>query len=523
MDVILRRLAGVLQYLKYNTPKHIHTELSALQYGDNIPVSLEEAEAKLREILHNDESLILRPLRIKAFNHRALIIYINGLTDKKSIEVNVLRPLMTEEPPEDFSYCTNKEIINSLINEYIQSLDCIVEASLNAMIEKLMEGATIILLEGEATAIIVNSIEWTTRGVTEPETEAVIRGPREGFTEDILTNITLLRRKIKSPKLTFESTSLGTYSKTCVTICYLDGIADTEIIKELKKRLAAIKIDTILESGYIEQFIEDYPLSPFPSIGNTEKPDVVIGKLMEGRIAVLCDGTPFVLLVPRLFVENIQVSEDYYTRSLYATTLRFLRVFALFISTTLPALYVSIQTFHHEIVPFRLFIALTAAREGIPFTSVVEALMMVCIFELLKEAGLRMPKAVGQAISIVGAIVLGQATVEAGIASPLMVIVIALTAISSFIIPALDGTIFFLRIAYLIAGSIMGFYGITLAIVVTLIHMCNIKSFGIHYLSAMIPIPQSGLKDSYIRAPLWSLFFDNTSVSSSGDENPTND
>ncbi len=520
---MLRRLMGVLQYLKYNTAKHLHTDLSVLQYGDNIPVLLEEAEARLKEILHNDEAVIFRPLRIKAFNHNALIVYINGLTDKRAIELNVLQPLMTIEPQQDFSYITNKEVIDSIIKEHIQSVDCISEASLNAMIEKLLEGATILLLEGEASAIIINSIEWNGRSVSEPETEAVIRGPREGFTEDLLTNITMLRRKIKSPKLTFESTSLGTYSRTSVSICYIDGVADVEIIKELKKRLASIKIDTVLESGYIEQFIEDYPLSPFPSVGNTEKPDVVIGKLMEGRIAVLCDGTPFALLVPRLFVENIQVSEDYYTRTIYATTLRLLRLFALFISTTLPALYVSVQTFHHEIVPFKLFIALTAAREGIPFASVVEALVMVCIFELIKEAGLRMPKPVGQAISVVGAIVLGQATVEAGIASPLMVIVIALTAISSFIIPALDGTIFLLRIVYLLAGSIMGFYGITLAIVVTLIHMCNIKSFGVNYLSAMLPIPQSGLKDSYIRAPLWSLFFDNTRIDSSSDENPTND
>ena len=519
---MFRQLMGMLQYLKYKPKKHIHTDISTLQYGDNVPVSLTDVEAKVKEILNNDDSLVIRPLTIKSLKHKALIVYINGLTDKKSIELNVLKPLMSDYSFETNSrYSSNKAIIDKLIKEYIQTLDCTTEESLDVIVEGLLGGTTVLFLEGESSAILLNSKKWSTRGVTEPDTEAVIRGPREGFNEDILTNITMLRRKVKSAKLKFESITLGVYSKTAVTICYFDGIADPNIIKELKKRIEGVKIDVILESGYIEQFIEDHPLSPFPTVSNSEKPDVVIGKLMEGRIAVLCDGTPFALLVPRIFVENLQVSEDYYTRPLYASILRVLRLGALFITTTLPALYVAIQTFHHEIIPFRLFVALTGVREGIPFPSVVEALIMVIIFELIKEAGLRMPKPVGQAVSIVGAIVLGQATVEAGIASPLMVIVIALTAISGFIVPALDGTIFFLRIVFLISGSIIGFYGLIFSMVTMFIHMCNMKSFGVEYLSPLAPLSANGLKDLYMRPPLWSLLFDSTGMKSYKDDNPS--
>lgn len=518
---MFNRLMSMLHYFKYKPRKRVHSDLSIIQHDDKIPLLLSEIDTIIKEIFSNDNSLVLRPIKIKDLKKKGLIVFIQGLVDTKTIELNVVKPLMTEVLSESIKYLTSKHITEKLIKEYIQTLDCSITTSLNSAVDSLLSGTTILFIEGEDTAIQLNSKKWETRGITEPQTETVIRGPREGFNEDLHTNITLIRRKVKSPKLKFEAITLGQYSKTSIAICYLEGIADNSIIRELKRRIEAIQIDAVLESGYIEQFIEDHPLSPFPSIGNSEKPDVVIGKLMEGRVAVLCDGTPFVLMVPRLFIENIQVSEDYYTRPLYATVLRFLRVLALLITTTLPALYVSVKAFHHEIIPFRLFIALTAAREEVPMPSVLEALMMVTIFELINEAGLRMPKSVGQAISIVGAIVLGQATVEAGIASPLMVIVIALTAITSFVIPSLHGTFLFLRVYFLIAGSIIGFYGIIFAMISVFIHMCNMKSFGIEYLSPVAPLTLGGLQDTFIRPPLWRLFFDSTSVNTFTDENPT--
>ncbi|SCY32112.1 spore germination protein [Alkaliphilus peptidifermentans] len=519
---MLRRIMGLLQYFKYKPKRHIHSDTSVLQYGDAIPTTLKELISKLKLIMNNDGDLVIRSFKLSAINcSEGILVYINGLTDKKSIELNVLKPLMAEAQENKMKYLkNNRKVIDIIINEIIQSLNCSTENSLDKIIEKLLGGSTILFLQDEKTAIIIDAKKWDTRGVNEPDTESVVRGPREGFNEDLITNITLIRRKVKSAKLKFEETKLGRFSKTRIVICYFEGIADKYIINELKGRLERIEIDAILESGYIEQFIEDHPLSPFPTVSNSEKPDVVVGKLLEGRVAVLCDGTPFVLLVPRVFIENLQVSEDYYTRPLYATILRILRLLALFITTTLPALYVAVQTFHHEIIPFRLFIAITAVREGIPMPTFFEALMMVIIFELIKEAGLRMPKPVGQAVSIVGAIVLGQATVEAGIASPLMVIVIALTAITGFIVPPLDGTVFFLRICLLIAGSILGFYGIIFALVVIFIHMCNMKSFGVEFLSPLAPI-SDGLKDTYIRPPLWSLLFDNTKFRALEDHNPT--
>jgi spore germination protein KA len=516
---MFRKIIGMLKYLKYKPQGHLTS--SKGPNVTSIPRSLRGVECWLKEVLNKDPNLVIRSFKIKALGNKGgLIAYINGLTDLKSVEENVLRPLMTHLDLQDTKEFAGNRSVELILSQIIQSLNCSVESSMDNIIQNLLSGSTLLFIENTPNAIIINSRKWDTRGIVEPDTESVVRGPREGFNEDLATNLTLLRRKVKSPKLRFEKTTLGTYSRTGVVICYFEGIADKNIIKELKKRLEGIHIDAILESGYIEQFIEDHPLSPFPTVTNSEKPDIVIAKLMEGRIAVLCDGTPFVLVVPRLFIESLQTSEDYYTRPLYATVLRLLRVLALLITTTLPALYVAAQTFHHEIIPFRLFISLTAVREGIPMPSALEALMMVIIFELIKEAGIRMPRSVGQAVSIVGAIVLGQATVEAGIASPLMIIVIALTAISGYIVPPLDGTIFILRVYFLIAGSIIGFYGIAFAGAVMFIHMCNMKSFGVEYLSPMAPL-SSGLKDTYVRPPLWSLFFDNSAMKAYKDQNPT--
>jgi len=387
----------------------------------------------------------------------------------------------------------------------ITSVNSFSEESLNTIVENLLKGAAVIFIENALSAIVIPSKGWETRGIVEPSGETVTRGPREGFNEDIETNITLIRRKIKSHKLKFEFTTKGAYSKTDIALCYIEGIANPETINELKNRIEGINLDAILESGYIEQFISDQPLSPFPTVGYTEKPDVVVGKMLEGRIAILCDGTPFVLTAPNILVEYLQTSEDYYIHWSLASTLRILRFFALILTVTLPGVYIAIQTFHHEIIPYELYLSMASARDPIPVSSFAEAFMMIVLFELIREAGTRMPKPIGQVVSIVGAIVLGQAIVEAGVASPLMVIVIALTAITGFIIPSLYNPIFLSRLFLLILANIIGLYGILFGIVIIFIHLCNIRSFGVNYLSPFAPAVLDDLKDTYIRAPLWTI------------------
>ncbi|AOY78204.1 hypothetical protein BJL90_02340 [Clostridium formicaceticum] len=468
---------------------------------------MEGIENRLKEFFYNNEGLVIRPFKIKTYrNHKAFIAYIDGLVHMNSIEINVLKPLMKEDITQQLHYITSKTIADTLIAQVITSVNSFTVKMLDEAVFQLLKGSAIVFIEDSPTAIVVPSQNWETRSVAEPSAEAVVRGPREGFNEDLYTNITLIRRKVKNTKLKFEFITRGIYSNTELAICYIEGLADEKILKELKERIERMNIDAVLESGYIEEFIEDQPLSPFPTIGNTEKPDVVVGKILEGRIAILCDGTPFALTIPHLFIEHLQTGEDYYTRWTYASILRILRFFALFITTTLPAVYVAVQTFHQEIIPFKLFLSVASARDGIPFSSFTEAVMMIIIFELIKEAGIRMPKPVGEAISIVGAIVLGQATVEAGIASPLMVIVVALTAIAGFVVPALDEAILLSRVLLLVFASIVGFYGIVFGITMIFIYLCNLRSFGMEYLYALTPTYYKNFQDAYIRAPLWSIF-----------------
>ncbi len=504
---MFKKLMGLFHYLKYHS--HVSGGNIAPKFAkDKIPNNLTVIKQQIKEIIGESNDIVIRSLTIHAPTpEKILVVFINGLNDYRNVEYNVLKPILTHHYSKNLD---NKNLLKYLTDEVIVSLHSSMVYSFNTAVESIMGGRCVIFFEGIDGAICTGSTGWETRGIIEPQTEASIRGPREGFNEDILTNITLIRRKIKNPKLKFENITLGNISQTEIALCYIDGIVDPNILRELKKRINKIHIDSILESGYIEQFVEDNPFSPFPTVGSTERPDVVVGKILEGRVAILCDGTPFVLTVPRIFMENFQVSEDYYRLSMFSSIIRIIRLLALIVSTALPAIYVAVQTYHHEIIPFKLFLTVAGAREGIPISSFSEALMMLFIFELLKEAGIRMPRPAGQTVTIVGAIVIGQATVSAGIASPLMVIVIALTAISGFITPELDFTVFFLRILLLAAGNILGFYGIAMATGVVVIHMCNIKSFGIEYLYPFGPTSVQELKDSFVRFPLWSLFFDNT-------------
>jgi len=271
-----------------------------------------------------------------------------------------------------------------------------------------------------------------------------------------------LRRKIKNTQLKFEKITVGKQTKTDICIVYINGIANEKIVQEVKDRITRIETDSILESGYIEAFIEDAPYSLFPTVGNSEKPDIVSAKLLEGRIAVLTDGTPFVLTLPYLFIEAFQNSEDYYSRPYLATFIRWLRWLAFFISTFLPALYVAITTYHHELLPTSLLISIASANEGSPFPTIVEALLMLVAYEILREAGLRLPKAVGQAVSIVGALVIGDAAVSAGLVGAPMVVVVALTGICSFVVPTLTDVTTVTRFVLLILSGFAGMYGVIL-------------------------------------------------------------
>lgn len=317
----------------------------------------------------------------------------------------------------------------------------------------------------------------------------------------------MLRKKIKSNNLVFEDYTVGKQTNTTISIAYINGIVNEDVLNEVRKRINSIDTDAILESGYIEQYIEDNKASMLPTIGNTQKPDVAAGKILEGRVAIFCDGSPHVLTVPKLFLENIQTSEDYYIRPHFASFLRTIRMFSLFLAIVLPGFYVALQTFHQEMIPTVLLVSMAEAREGVPFPAAIEAFLMIIMLELIKESGVRLPRAVGSAVSIVGALVLGQAAVQAGIVSAPMVIVIAVTAIAEFTVPPLTELLILYRLIILFLGAFAGLYGVTCGLVALIVQGLSLNSFGVSYGYPISPIDKTGLKDFVIRFPLWSFIF----------------
>lgn len=457
----------------------------------------------LSNVLGSSKDLIMRKFNFGCNKQTSgALVYISGLVNVNIINNNIMKPLMY-----DTCLISNKE------NSDMSSIDIIQEnllsvsnvqkiTSLDDLLRSLLSGSTILLVSGSKEALRIDVQKWECRNIETPETENVVRGPREGFTETLSINTTLLRRKIRHPDLRFETFTIGEKTGTDVCIAYIRGIANPKLILEIKKRLNSVQTDAILESGYIEAFIEDAPYSIFPTVGNSEKPDNVAAKILEGRAAIFVDGTPFVLTAPLLFIENFQSSEDYYSRPFFASTIRIIRFAAYFITILAPAVYVALTTFHQELIPTLLLFTMTAGHEGVPFPAVVEAAIMIITFEILREAGVRLPRPVGSAISIVGALVIGESAVSAGLITPFMIIVVAFTAICSFIVPAQTDSASILRYFLLILSGFMGGFGIFMGMLVILIHLASLRSFGIPYFSPIAPYISKDIKDSFIRQPL---------------------
>ncbi|MFC0270607.1 spore germination protein [Metabacillus herbersteinensis] len=346
------------------------------------------------------------------------------------------------------------------------------------------------------------------RSVGEPTTERTARGPQDGFVEDIDINLALIRKRIKTPSLKVESLKIGKQTKTEVALIYIKGIANDEIVKELNSRLAKIQIDGILDSHYLESMIDDNRLSPFPTVYSTERPDRICASLLDGKVAIITDGTPYALTAPTLFVEFLHSSDDYYNSSIVATTIRWVRFLGLFITLILPAFFVAMTTFHQDLLQTPLLIRLAAGREGLPYPVLVEAIFMVITYELVREAGLRMPKTFGNAaITIFGLVLIGQAAVQAGIIGPVMTVVISVTALTSFILPnyAFYQIIRLCGFPLLLLAGLFGFMGILVGLMFGLTHLVSLRSFGVPYFSPVSPAIKEGWKDVFIRAPWWAM------------------
>jgi spore germination protein KA len=459
---------------------------------------------KIREELGHSTDLIVREFESDGErNIRFAAVYIDGLVDNNMVGDFIMKSLMLESRDDRQAVSPFDRVQeNGLAVGEVK-----ITRDWNGLILSILCGETVILMDGWDEAISCGTKGGETRPIDEPTSQVVIRGPRDSFTESIRTNTALVRRRIKSPNLWLETMRIGEVTQTDVSLMYIKGIVDEKLVREVKNRLERIQIDSILESGYIEEMIRDSALSPFPTLYMTERPDVIAGNLLEGRVAILVDGTPFALVVPALLNQFFQTTEDYYQNYWISGFLRFVRYGAFLLSLLTPSLYIAATTFHPAMIPTTFLITLVAQREGIPFPAFVEALIMELMFEILREAGIRLPRPVGQAVSIVGAIVLGDAAVRAGMVSPAMVIVVAITAIASFSAPSynLAITARLLRFLFMLAAASFGLFGIALLLIVVLAHLSSLRSFGVPYLSPLAPFIFSDQKDTLFRFPWWSL------------------
>lgn len=476
-------------------PNEQNTELST---------DLSVNEKLLREIFEASSDIVFRLI---SSSPRILIIYADGLVDTQTLENVLLKPILKDGTSGEANpiRISGKMIQDQLIAvsqvRTVATIDDITNGILNANIG--------LLIDGENEAIVAGLEGFDKRSIDEPSAEVSVRGPRDGFTENLRTNTSLIRRRIRSPKLKLESSTIGRLSQTEVVIAYMEGIAPRSILEEVRARIGRIQIDGILESGYIEEYIEDTSWSPFPQIQNTERPDIVCASLLEGKVAIMVDNTPFVLIVPMTFWTGLQAVEDYYERAIYTTFIRFIRYSLFNIALLLPSLYVALSTFHQQLIPTNLLISIANAREGVPFPTFVEALLMEFMFEGLREAGIRLPKAIGSAVSIVGALVIGQSAVQAGIVSAPVVIVVSTTGIASFSIPRYNfGTAYrLLRFPMLILAGTLGLYGIISGLFLMIIHLTNLRSFGIPYMTPVVPQIPRAMRDLFVRVPRWMMTY----------------
>ena len=473
--------------------------------------NLEQNIAAIQKLFCNEASLIVRRILIGA-KIPAAILFVDELTDKELINRDIVRPLLSAKID---SHLTGSALVDYLLQGVIYSSEADSFDDFNKITGLLLDGDMVLLLEGCGTGINLAVKKWDKRGVEEPPTSAVIRGPREGFNEDLKTNLTLLRRRLRTPDLMFDIMQIGKYSGTKVAVVYINSIADPKVIKQLKRKLESINIDGILDSSYVEAFITDNRKSIFQQVGITEKPDIAAGKLLEGRVCIVVDGSPSVLTVPFLFVENFQDSGDYYGNTLRKNFLRILRFISYIFAILLPGFYVSMLLFHYEMLPSDFLITVINSRAGIPMNPMLELIFTMMLFEILQEASVRMPKHIGTALSIVGGLILGETAVKAGSISSPAVVISAISAIAIYNVPEEAGIMNLLRFVFVILGGFIGFVGILMGVLVMCLHLLTLNSFGVPYMAPYAPVYPNDKQDALLLKPITQRFLRPDAIPSS--------
>jgi spore germination protein KA len=502
MNSLWKRLRTNLQKRQQN---HYYEEENSENPSYHITENLSENLSNIKSELGNSSDLIIREFKVgKNNNYNMGLASIDGLIDQEVISDFILETLMIDSGEinsEEFH--SPKAAFEKMKDKILTLGEIKVITDWKKMMLSILSGDTVMFIDGLNEVFACSTKGGELRSISEPLVEASIRGPKDSFTEALRTNTALVRRRIKSSKLWLETIQLGEYTQTDVAIMYVKGIANDKLVEEVRERLGRIKVDEVLSSNTVEEFIADKTFTLWPTTLVTERPDVVAGNIMEGRIVVFVDGTPHPLIVPATWNQFLQSAEDYYLNWYLASFIRFVRYISFLLTLLGPSIYIAFISFHPELIPTSLLINLAAQRAGIPFPVFVEALLMEFTFEILREAGVRMPRPVGQAVSIVGALVLGEAAVSAGIVSSAMVIVVAATAIGSFTIPHFQmiDSVRILRFGMMALAASFGIYGIGLGVIVLVAHTASLRSFGIPYLAPFAPMIPSDNVDTILRFP----------------------
>lgn len=474
---------------------------SAEADAERLASGLQQNRTRLETIfdIPLNQDLVVRDFKIPSLNRSALMIYIDGLSDRNTQSFAVLQPLMilgSEEIP------AGGDPIDIAYDKLLPGHQVERTTKLSAVVDGILDGSSVLLIDDSAAALVIETKGWEHRGVDRPSNEPVVRGPQEAFTETFRANTASVRRYIKDPKLITEIFRVGRRSKTLVAVMYIKDIANPKLVEEVNYRIKSIAetSDYISETGTLEEFLEDHPRSLIPQMLSTERPDRLAAFLREGNVGIVMANSPFSLVVPITFSIFLHAAEDYYLRWPFGNFLRFIRAAAIFLALLLPAFYISVVNYHQEMIPTDLLLAMTAAREAVPFPAIVEILFMEFSFELIREAGVRIPSLIGPTIGIVGALILGQAAVSASIVSPILIIIIAITALASFVVPNYNAsfTVRILRFAFVFLASFFGFFGIAFGVFLMTLHAASITSFGVPFLTPIAPY-RSKNKDRVIR------------------------
>ncbi len=447
----------------------------------------------IEQLFADSADLVCR--RLQVGQRPAALIYLKGLTNSDLIQRGIADPLLN---------CKRSTSLQDILS-CIAVSDYSTMDDLHQALQQMLDGRVLLLCQGIATAVVVDVVKFPKRAVAEPATDAAISGPKDGFIEAIEDNLALVRRRLRTPHFKSKTMRLGVLSRTPVLICYLEDRVDKQLLAEVEQRLQRLQTEEdlpkVLDSYYVMEAISDHPLSPFPQVLQTERPDVIVAHLVEGRIGLLVDGSPVALVVPAAFFDFLQTADDYYVHPIFASVVRWLRLLAVFVTTSVSGLYVAVTTFHYEVIPSRLVNTVAQTRGQVPLSSFSEAIIMEITIDLLREATIRLPTKVGQVIGVVGALVVGQAAVQAGVVGPLLVIVVAIATIAGFAIPNNEQAtaLRMLRFPLILAATVLSGFGMIFVWTAILTHLASMDSLGEPYLRPIAPLKPKKLKDIFIR------------------------